>query len=219
MTNPPTSPSGGQQSDRENLVGEVAEVVNAALGVGAALAKVAARATSGDQAIPAQPSDSTPIGEMIYYSVRTVTNVFGLVIGNLGSVAQIRKTQSGQPSTRTAQAPAEPPPVASTPSAGLPSIRQGATLRVPLSIENPTNNPMSMAFVCVAMKAETPVEGEPLSVDAVRFQPATIEVVPKDFEKLTVFVDTTPRTALGRYEATISTAHKTFEMTLQFEVV
>jgi hypothetical protein len=104
----------------------------------------------------------------------------------------------------------------------MPRVRAGSTLRVPLSIENPGAERMDdMRFACLALArapGSVPAKGAPLGIDDVRFQPLPLSVGPRDFEKLTVFVDTRPDTAPGRYDLTIGLPGGAFQMTIPFEV-
>jgi len=92
-------------------------------------------------------------------------------------------------------------------AASLPVVQRGGTLRIPLSIENPANEPMQhLNFLCLEMRGGSPGQGVPLPVSAVRFQPESLTIEPRDFEKLTVFIDTGFDTLPGKYEAVLGSA-------------
>ena len=217
MTTEPNSKSTDTASSTvpDATVASVAEVVNAALGVGVALAKTAAQVTSGDRPLPESPGKGSPIDDMVFYGVTAMNNVINLAISGAGMVAQSASVRE-EPSTPE---PAQTAAAYTTTPTG-PTVHQGATLRVPLSIENQGREPMSgMTFVCLSMESEPRGAGRLIDKSAVRFQPQTLNVAPKDFEKLVVFVDTAPDTALGQYTATIGLGEGIFENTLTFEVI
>lgn len=191
-----------------DIVNGVGEVVGAVLGIGAAVAKTVAQATSGGKEVPA-PSGGGPINAMVHYGVAAVSNVVGTVLSSVNvGAAPARPAKSAAPSS--------PAPQATT----LPRVRRGASLRIPLSIENPGDEPMrGMSFTCLRMNGGKADAGTPLRERALRFQPETLDVAPKDFEKLTVYIDTAPDTAPARYEAVIGLDQGVFETTIVFEVI
>jgi hypothetical protein len=216
MTSEPSSKSTDAASSpvADATVTGVTEVVNAALDLGAVLAKTVAQVTSGDRPVPPSPSKGGPIEEMVFYGVTAINNVINLAISGAGVIAQsvsvAEEPQTSEPS-QTATYP---------PTSTAPKVHQGSTLRVPLSIENQGREPMNgMTFVCLSVESETTAAGQSIDKSAVRFQPQTMNVAPKDFEKLVVFVDTTPNTAPGHYKITIGLGDGIFENRLTFEVV
>lgn len=198
--------------DPNAILAGVANVVNSALDVGAALARTVAQATAGSTRIPEPAPNASAIDEVLHYGRVVVGNVIRVVLPGAGAAPE-----PGQPASA---APRTPDTARATET---PRVHAGATLRVPLSIENPSAEPMAdMHFACLAM-TRTPgsgaATGAPLGVDAVRFQPLPLSVGPRDFEKLTVFVDTRPGSAPGRYEMTIGLPGGGFQMAIPFEVM
>lgn len=212
MSDQKDSPPGGGIDPNAILAG-VANVVNSALDVGAALARSVAQATAGSQRVPEPAPNSSAIDEVLYYGRVTLGNVIRVVLPGAGSAA----AEPAQPANASAARTPDGPRVGD-----MPRVHAGATLRVPLSIENPGAEPMSdMRFACLALArapGSAPVTGKPLGTDDVRFQPLPLSVGPKDFEKLTVFVDTRPDTAPGRYDMTIGLPGGAFQMTIPLEV-
>jgi len=227
------------QAGADLIVAGVMEVVNAALAVGATIAKSIAQETSGGKPVSRPSSEDSALNEMIHYGVAAVTQVVGLVVSGAGVVSQT--VQPSAPSTNPSPSTSSPvparaeadqfrqgdrppaPPPSPTPratSASLPTVHQGATLRMPLSIENPGNEPMTdMTFVCRSLTGEVGGSGTLLEVGAVRFQPETLAIAAKDFEKLTVFIETQAETAVGHYQAVIGIGPNQFETLLQFQVI
>lgn len=198
--------------DPNAILAGVANVVNSALDVGAALARTVAQATAGSNRIPEPAPNASAIDEVLHYGRVVVGNVIRVVLPGAGGTA---------PEQQAASAAARTPDAARATES--PRVHAGATLRVPLSIENPGAEPMAeMHFACLAMTrtpGSGPASGAPLGVDAVRFQPLPLTVGPRDFEKLTVFVDTRSDSAPGRYEMTIGLPGGGFQMAIPFEVI
>jgi hypothetical protein len=94
---------------------------------------------------------------------------------------------------------------------------------MPLSIENPGPEPMSdIEFRCLRMtggQADEDKPFAPLTSQALRFVPQLLTIAPRDFEKLTIYIDVPQETAPGRYQAIIGPEDGSFETTLNFEVI
>ena len=91
---------------------------------------------------------------------------------------------------------------------------------MPLSIENTGAEPMTdLQFRCLAVEVESAGPGTPLVPSNVRFEPASLTVAPRDFEKLTVYVDAPAETAPGQYQVTIGLESGTFRTAFPFVVV
>jgi len=199
-------PSASERKDEPDLVAGVTAVVDAALGVGASLAKVFAEATAASKPV-ARPASDAPLDAMIHYGLATVTNVAERVTSRVSGLG----SPFGRGGAATAPGRA---------AAAGPRVHAGATLRVPLSIENPGDAPMTgVAFRCTSLRYLGDAAGPPLGPEAVRFHPAVLEILPRDFEKLTVFVDTRADTALGRYCATIDCGGNALRTPLEFDVI
>lgn len=189
----------GQAADE--LARSVTDLVSAAFGVGAAVAKSAAQATSAGRTVPEPKASQGPLGDIVHYGVSTLTNVLRLVVAPAQTVRAAAATAASSGNAAT----------------GRPSVSAGSTLRVPLSIENPSSQGIEqLEFRCLRMDAMTVGQGERLGVANVRLEPTILSIAPRDFEKLTVFVDTLPLTAPGTYRAVVGTA--SFQSDVEFEV-
>ncbi len=198
-------PAGGKSPPPQDIVTGVTEVVNAALGVGASLAKAFAQATAAGVPVSAPSEGAGPLNAIVHYGVAAVTNVAGFLINSAGGIRM---------GTSADAAPA------AASRAVLPRVHQGATLRIPLSIENPGEQPMNnITFGCSEIVYLGKKTGPTLSANNVRFQPPTLEIPPHDFEKLTLFIDTGADTATGRYRVKIETGAGGVITIVEFDVV
>ena len=210
------------RNETESVAHGVADVINAFFDVGASLAKTVAEATANNKPVPTPSPNAAPLNAIIHYSLVTVGNVFNVFADGL-------KNRTASPTGAGGVSAQATSPVGGTTSGNndvsrtavsLPVVQRGGTLRIPLSIENPGNEPMQhMRFLCLAMQGGTPGSGVPLNVSAVRFQPETLTIAPRDFEKLTVFIDTGFDTLPGRYKALLGLGGGSFEMSVEFEVL
>jgi hypothetical protein len=191
-----------QSANVEAISSGISEVVHAALGVGAAVARTIAEATAAGKPVPRGAPGEGPFADMIHYGVQATSNVVSMVIRGIPSTA---------------------PPVntpGAAPKPAFPTVHAGSTLRIPLSIENPSDVEMSrMTFSCADLLYEGNSAGTPLSVAALVLEPAALSIAPRDFEKLTVYIATTEETATGPYSAKIIVEGGSFESALRFEVV
>lgn len=186
-------PSAGQES----LTTSVLNLVDAALGVGTALARSAALATSGGKPISEAAPNTPAVSAIIHYGVAAAENVM----------------------SRLTRATA---PEATKPDAGAsarPRVRTGATLRVPLSIENRGERPMTGLAPYLRAVRRDGDETQEISAAAVSFVPAKLTVAPKDFEKLTVFIAIPENAMPGRFELVIALGAKEPDLPLLFDVI
>lgn len=205
----------------EIIVDGVTELINAAFGVGASAARALARATAGEREVE-KPSSNRPLDEMLHYGVASMTNVVRLVGSAVsGAVGLDDEEEAGQdPAGAPARATSPAPPADGGSRRGVPTVVRGGTLRVPLSIENPGPEPMDGLAIRVGEFAvENAGPGQMLATSAVRFEPHTLNIAPRDFEKLTVFVDTEPDTATGRYALDVQIGTESHHAHLHFSVV
>jgi hypothetical protein len=195
----------------EEIIDGVGEVVNATLELVGDLAKRSAEATTPvAHVVPPADSDAPPLNVVVHYGVATVTNMIELLGNAVRDVATMGRTGTGQPR----------PSASTAPSGGRPSVKAGGTLRIPLSIENPAGEPIDELGVMVLdMHHRGGAQGKPLAPEAVRSEPEALTIAPKDFEKLTLFIDTAEDTAPGRYEAVIGLGGSSHEVTVRFDVV
>ncbi|HHH48208.1 MAG TPA: hypothetical protein ENK51_04900 [Gammaproteobacteria bacterium] len=196
----------------------VSEVVNAAFGVGAAIAKTLAEVTAAGKPVTRPETQQGPLGEMMHYGVTTLSNVIGLVVSVMGGVVggttdrdQSTSTQATEPSSARKKGSG---------AANHPKVHQRGTLRIPLSMENPTDQPMeNLVFVCQGMHGERLEAGQPLTEAAMRFLPERLNIAPKDFEKLTLLIETDAQTAPGNYVAHVGVASGDLQIKVEFEVL
>lgn len=188
----------------ETIASGISGVVNAALSVGAALARTVAVATAADSnAARNGTAGESPLAEIVHYSVEAAANFARLVVQGVKSTAQ--------PGQRPSQKSA-----AST----HPTVHAGSTLRIPLSIENPSDVEMpQMRFYCGALNYQGNSAGSPLTSEAFVFQPNPLTIAPRDFEKITIFITTGEEAATGIYLARIMVEGGSFESPLSFEVL
>ncbi|MGA8029826.1 MAG: hypothetical protein WB992_22005 [Bryobacteraceae bacterium] len=192
-----------QAANVEAIASGISEVVNAAFGVGAAVFRTLAEATALGKPVPPGAAGEGPFADMIHYGVETASNVARLVIRGIPSTVRSTSAASGAAS-----------------ALAHPTVHAGSTLRIPLSIENPSDAEMlQMAFRCESLTYQGDDSKLPLTAEALLLQPATLSIAPHDFEKLTVFITTTEATATGIYLAKIALSGGGFESMLRFEVV
>jgi hypothetical protein len=186
-----------EDTSTDTLASGISEVVNAAFGVGAAVAKTVAQATAPGQSVPPGKPGEGPFADMIHYGVAAASNFTRLI--TRGLPANVAATEPG---------------------ATHPRVHAGATLRIPLSIENPSAVAMpDLTFRCAEIRYEGNAAAPLLTASQIEFKPPTLSVAPLDFEKLTVFIQTTEATATGAYVAKITVVEGSFECLLRFEVI
>ncbi len=198
----------------DELTRSMLDVVEAGLGVGVALARTAAVVANGGKAVP-PPEEDRPIPAIIHYSLAAV--------GELAGLATRAFSFRPAPAQGEAQSSAAGAAAATSKAAERatgPRVRAGATLRVPLSIENPGDQPMGPLTPQVrAVRRDGADAGADLPVSAVRFTPAEFVVAPKDFEKLTVFVAAPEAAPPGRYDVVLALGPREADLPLSFEIV
>jgi hypothetical protein len=200
------SESGGTTGPNaeSDFVGNAVALLNAALGFSAAFTKMAAVATAGGQKVPKPRDDAPPISVLIHYSLAVVTNVLTLVVEPLkgaGAGADVAASpRRGASATR-------------------PSVPRGATLRIPLSIENPSTTPMNgLVPLVLAIQRNGQDASADLPFSALSFKPATLDIAPQDFEKLTVAIAVPETTPAGSYELTLALGPKQPDLSLAIDV-
>jgi len=196
-----------QTSSPDNLANGVAGLIDAAIGVGAAMAKATAEATARGAECPPPEPGAAPLSVLVHYSLATAGNLIALVTSAAGVAAGAVGSSD----------PAKPAPKA--PAGAVPRVRPGAKLRVPLSVENTSDRAMTglsprLRRVLVG-GAETQ---NALPADAVHFTPKSFSVAPKDFEKLTVIVAIPETAAAGRYDLILALGPSEPDLPLSFEI-
>ena len=208
------------RNETDNVIQGVSDVVNAFFDVGASLARTVAEATASKKPVPAPSPNAAPLNAIVHYSLITVGNVFNVFAAGLKNKPQATTGATSSKTTNGSAAQTTSDLHAVRPETSLPVVQRGGTLRIPLSIENPGKEPMQqMRFLCLGMQGGMPGVGVPLAISAVRFQPETLTVEARDFEKLTVFIDTGFDTSPGRYKALLGLGGGSFELSVEFEVL
>lgn len=184
----------------------VGNVVDAALGLGVSLARVVAEATAlGKPVQPVEPG--TPaLTAIVRYGVTAAGNVFGALV-------------SGVQGVKPSVGPARPQPAAAAAKAG-PRVARGATLRVPLSVENPGDRPMQgLAPRLRAVRRGQADASAAIAPACIHFSPAAFEVAAHDFEKLTVTVSVPDDCPAGDYEVVFALGDDEPDLKMGFAVV
>lgn len=184
------------------LVPEVTDLLNKALGLGAAVTRTLAQtAAPGHDGAGAGPLD-----EIVRNGAGALANLARLTVESL-------RASTGPPVT-SSQVAADPRPASS------PGVRAGDTLRMPLFIENPSTEPTGpLRFGALEAASLGSAGDRALELSAVRCAPETLEIGARDFEKLTVFVDTNASTPVGRHRVQIGVPETAFATTVEFEVL
>jgi hypothetical protein len=175
-----------------SLVESVERLIGAAADFGAAVARAADKTTAGGREPAEGPPGEGAVAAIVRHGVTAAVNL----------VSQITDANQGMRAAAAAAAATQTQGTATPGSAG--HVRPGATLRVPLSIENPGREPMTdltpavLSWSCDGNDTE--------AVATVRFIPETLNIAPRDFEKLTVCVEVPDDACAGRYQLEIALA-------------
>ena len=208
---------GDSRPDTSPLAKGLADVIQAGLEVGTALARLTAEATSGNKPVPEPRQSDNALNAIVHYGIASIVNVVDAVVHGVQEARMTAAT--GADSTRAAPEAGTVHEAAPT-APRLPTVHCGASLRIPLSIQNPGPEPMEgLDFVCLQVRGGETGPGAPLTPAQLRFEPATLLIAPRDFEKLTIYIDVPEDAAPGRYEATIGTTSGALETTINFDVV
>ncbi|MGH2537022.1 MAG: hypothetical protein ACRDHL_06490 [Candidatus Promineifilaceae bacterium] len=195
MGEPANSGRADERRGADGLQRGVTEVISMSLALAGSLARLAAEATAGGRPLAKAPDSSNPLNAIAHYSIASVVNVVNAVAQGISD------------------ARSDGPPQ-------LPTVRSGASLRLPMSIQNPGPEPLvELAFVCLGVRGGGSGAGRPLDETSVRFEPQALSIEPLDFEKLTVFIDVPPDTSPGRYEVSVGLASGDFESAIALQVV
>lgn len=210
---PPADDDRARSSGRDPAVDKVlvqlSGLLNTAVEVGASAARVVARTTAEQ----ASALEAAQLGEAVRNGATAAGNILGLFVNGLRSATT---APTGRPGTEASASGSRP----DSPATELPTVRAGSTLRVPLLVENREAVEMAgLDFTCRSVDRLVSGEGPGLGRHQVRFEPSTLTVASRDFEKLTVRVATAPDTAPGRYRVTIVGGADVFSTTLEFNVL
>lgn len=191
----------------------VANVIDAALGVAVVLARVAAEATAPGRAVEPVPPGTPALSAIVRYGVAAA--------GNLAS-ALVSGAQGLKPGVSAGARPASASsaaPRATAARAGGPRVARGATLRVPLSVENPSERPMhGLAPRWRATRLAGADVSALLDDACVQFSPAAFDVAPHDFEKLTITVAVPADATPGDYEMLFALGESEPDLRMAFAV-
>jgi len=214
VTDKSTEPSG--TASTPDLGQSLAGVVDAVLGVGASLARVVAEATAPGGVVEPLPPSTPAFQAIVRYGVTAMGNVASALIAGGERLRAGTGTGTG-PGTGASPSPAAP----ATARAGGPRVQPGATLRVPLSVENPGERPMNgLSPRARVFRAAGGADASGLiATETVRFTPGVFDVAPRDFEKLTVFVPVPEGTPAGDYELVLALGPQEPDLTIAFAVV
>jgi hypothetical protein len=207
MTEKQASSPGSAETTPPDLGASVAGVVDAVLEVGVSLARVMAQATASGGVVEPLPPSTPAFQAIVRYGVTAVGNVASALMS--GGEA-LRKAGKGP-----TPSPAKPA------RSGSPSVQAGSTLRVPLSVENPGEQPMRdlSPRVRAVRRAAGTDAASVIEPGSIRFEPAQFDVAPRDFEKLTVFVPVPEDTPAGNYQVVLALGAEEPDLAIAFAVV
>jgi hypothetical protein len=198
-----TGPAGG-------VADRIADLVTTTLDVGASVARSVAAATTTRE-LPER--GETPLDDIVTFGAAAAGNIVNRAVDAVRSAERLAKIVTPT-STERGAAPAPQPP-----SAARPRVTRGATLRMPLLVENTGSTPTTeLTFEASAVTRLADSEGEGIDPEQVTFTPATLVIGARDFEKLTVRVHTTDETAPAVYRATVTGGGGWFSTVIEFEV-
>jgi hypothetical protein len=176
---------------QDSLVKGVGRLIGTATELGAALAGAVDKATAGGRELPPAPPGETPTAALIRHSVSAVANVTRQVVDAAQSARSATPEEHPEADARTGHA------TASAQATAGPEVHQGATLRVPLSVENPGRETLRGLEPSVAQWSR---DGRDTAAPgAARVLPERLDIEPRDFEKLTVYVDVGADATPGGY--------------------
>jgi ribosomal protein S11 len=228
MTEPPhedhRDPAGEAQAGPD-IGRSLGAVVGAVLDVGVSLSRVLAQATAVNGTVEPLPPATPPLQAIVRYGVTAMGNVVS-AIATGGQV--LRKAAGATAAAAEAAAQVVASPLATVGAAaaagarGGPRVHAGATLRVPLSVENTGERPMQGLEPRVRALGHAGRDGADASgvipVGGVRFAPERFDVAPRDFEKLTVFIAVPDDTPAGKYELVLALGAEEPDLKIGFDV-
>ncbi|HEX7439353.1 MAG TPA: hypothetical protein VF319_04585, partial [Caldimonas sp.] len=170
---------------------------------------VVAEATSLGRTVDPLPAATPPIQAIVRYGVAALSNVAAALLAGAQGLGKTGATgaEAGLATRAAARASG-------------PRVQPGATLRVPLSVENPGDRPMrglAPRVRAVRRNGEDAIKSLPAA--AIQFSPGLFDVAPRDFEKLTVLVPVPPDAPEGAYEVVLALGANEPDLTMAFAVV
>jgi hypothetical protein len=178
--------------DIETLAADVASIIGSTLNVVTGLARTTAELSARERLLEPPNAHTPPLNAIIHYGLITVVNIAGLVTSAArDSGESVKPPPTGRPATTAQQ--------------GLPTLRPGATLRMPLSVENRGDEAMTEVVPhVVELQYTGPDAATALDASAVRFEPERLTIEAHDFEKVKVIVMAAQNSAPGHYTLTIA---------------
>lgn len=177
------SKNGGQ----EPAANSIQAVGDAALNLGVSVARSIAEGLSG------QPQPSLASESRLAGIVRYGTNAFGSLVAMTVSAAREAGIELGS------NAPVAASSASTTASAApsLPHVAPGSSLRVPLSIDNPSGQ--TMVDLTPHLLGAKHGDEDSTAPFTLHFEPASLSIAPRDFEKLVVTVNLPQDIREGRW--------------------
>ena len=206
------------ETPAQALATSMAGVVDAALEVGVLLARVVAQATAPGRPVEAPAANTSPIEAIVRYGVTAMGNVASAAWSSTDGLRKAGSSVLRSAGSKAASA-TKTPSTRSAASSG-PRVQPGATLRVPLSVENPGDTPMRELSPRVRAIRRAGADATSVIVpESVRFTPGLFDVAPRDFEKLTVYVPVPQDAPEGTYEVILALGDQEPDLPMVFTVL
>ena len=206
------------ETPAQALATSMAGVVDAALEVGVSLARVVAQATAPGRTVEAPAAHTSAIEAIVRYGVTAMGNVASAAWSSTDGLRKAGSSVLRSAGSKAASA-AKTPSTRSATSSG-PRVQPGATLRVPLSVENPGDTPMRELSPRVRAIRRAGADATAIiAPDTVRFAPGLFDVAPRDFEKLTVYVPVPQDAPEGAYEVILALGDQEPDLPMAFSVL
>jgi hypothetical protein len=214
-----STPDTPHETPAQALATSMAGVVDAALEVGVSLARVVAQATAPGRPVEAPAANTSPIEAIVRYGVTAMGNVASAAWSSTDGLRKAGSSVLRSAGSKAASATKTAPSARSAASSG-PRVQPGATLRVPLSVENPGDTPMRELSPRVRAIRRAGADATSIIVpESVRFTPGLFDVAPRDFEKLTVYVPVPPDAPEGAYEVILALGDQEPDLPMAFTVL
>lgn len=184
--------------DKQSASQAAGALIDSAMKLSASVAQVVAEAATG------KPQNAQPGDTHLQTIVRHGTAAASGIVSTVTSAARAtRATENGEDAPFSTET--------------LPTIVAGASLRVPLSVDNPTADAMSNLNPVLTELVHSDYEdGQGWNVS---FEPEVFTVAPQDFEKLVVHVAVPEHAKEGLGTVTFSLGEASAPVTIRFRVV
>jgi hypothetical protein len=193
-------PTPGDEPDV--LIPAVSELVDAVLGLAVTITRSAARATDSSTHSGETTASAGAVDEIVRNGAAAIAGIVRMATGGISG-------KRNEQSTQSAGAAYAPP---------FPTVQAGGTLRMPLMIENPSpesTGPLEFT----ALSVTGPSSSGGLESAQIRCVPHPLVIAARDFEKLTVLIDTTVDTPRGRHRVSVGAEGTPFATVVEFDVV